>query len=60
MKYKFSTKKTEMEEVKPKSKNMMDIIKSKLTPIEYLIFTHNITELVKKELKEELKINKKK
>jgi len=55
MKYKFSTKKTEMEEVKPKSKNMMDIIKSKLTPIEYLIFTHNITELVKKELKEELK-----
>jgi hypothetical protein len=51
MKYKFSTKETKMEEVKPTSKNMMDIIKSKLTPIEYLIFTHNITELVKKELK---------
>ena len=49
-----------MEEVKPKPKNMMDIIKSKLTPIEYLIFTHNITELVKKELKKEFKINKKK
>jgi len=60
MKYKFSTKETELEEVKPTSENMMDIIKSKLTPIEYLILTHSITEQVKKELKQELKINKKK
>ena len=60
MKYRLKMNSSEMEEVKPKSKNMMDIIKSKLTPIEYLIFTHNITELVKKELKAELKINKKK
>jgi len=60
MKYRLKMNSSEMEEVKPKSKNMMDIIKSKLTPIEYLIFTYNITELVKKELKEDLKINKKK
>jgi len=60
MKYRLKMNSSEMEEVKPKSKNMMDIIKSKLTPIEYLIFTYNITELVKKELKEEFKINKKK
>jgi len=56
MKYKFSTKETELEEVKPTSKNMMDIIKSKLTPIEFVILVHEI----KKELKQELKINKKK
>ena len=51
MKYRLKMGDVKMEEVKETPKNMMDIIKSKLTPIEYLIFTHNITELVKKELK---------
>lgn len=56
MKYRLKMNSSEMEEVKPKSKNMMDIIKSKLTPIEFVILVHEI----KKELKAELKINKKK
>ena len=49
---------TELEEVttEPTSgKTMMDVIKNKLTKIEYLIMTHHITELVKKQMKEELR-----
>ena len=61
MKYHFKMSEVKMEEVKePKPTNMMDIIKSKLTPIEMLVFTHNIKELMKKELREEVKNKKQK
>ena len=48
---------TEMQEVPETTsgKTIMDVIKSKLTKIEYLVFTHNITELVKKQMKQELR-----
>ena len=55
MKYRLKMNSLEMEEVKPKSK-MIELIKEKLTPIEFVILVHEI----KKELKAELKINKKK
>ena len=62
MKYHFKMSEVKMEEVttEPKQKTIMDIIKSKLTPIEMLVFSHNIKELMKKELREEVKNNKKK
>ena len=61
MKYRIKMGSTELEEVttEPKQKTIMDIIKEKLTPIEMLVFSHNIKELMKKELKQELKTNKK-
>ena len=55
MKYKFSTKETQLEEVNPK-KATIELIKSKLNAIEFVILVHEI----KKELKEELRIDKKK
>jgi DNA-binding LytR/AlgR family response regulator len=57
MRYKINMAEKEMQEVPEttSSKTMVDIIKSKLTKIEYLIMTHHITELVKKQMKEELR-----
>ena len=55
MKYRLKMGDVKMEEVKPKSKRI-ELIKEKLTAIEFCILVHEI----KKELKEELKINKKK
>ena len=55
MKYRLKMNSLEMEEVKPKQ-TTIELIKSKLTPIEFVILVHEI----KKELKEELRINKKK
>ena len=54
MKYRLKMNSSEMEEVKPKSKTI-ELIKSKLTAIEFVILVHEI----KKELKEEFKAKKK-
>jgi hypothetical protein len=62
MKYRIKMGSTELEEVttEPKQQTIMDIIKSKLTPIELLVFSHNIKEQMRKELREEVKNKKQK
>jgi len=51
MKYKFSTKDIELKEVVPVKKTQIELIKEKLSKIEYVVLVHHIKEIVKKELK---------